>query len=288
MAQSQPRQGIPTKLSKEQFEQFILPHLSKGSCGPETTLSFHAIFNYILCVLYLGCQWKHLPIEKDRHGRREIHSTSIYRTFRRWQAEGCFDAIFEGSVLKLHQDNRLDLSVIHGDGTTTAAKKGGDNIGYSGHKKVKGDKAVVFCDRHCNVIAPLVAAAGNRNESPLLRQALPQLTKIARALGLDLQGSVISRDGVYDCPHNRKAIFNRGMVPNINPNPRGRKHPKRGRKPLFDPATFEERFRTIERLFAWEDKFRRLLFRFERISQLHYAFKTLAYTMINLRHYCRN
>jgi len=36
-----------------------------------------------------------------------------------------------------------------------------------------------------------------------------------------------------------------------------------GRKPLFDPAIFEERFRTIERVFAWEDKFRRLLLRFE-------------------------
>jgi hypothetical protein len=30
------------------------------------------------------------------------------------------------------------------------------------------------------------------------------------------------------------------------------------------------------------------LLRFDRISQLHYAFKTLAYTMINLRNYCRN
>jgi len=29
----------------------------------------------------------------------------------------------------------LDTSVIHGDGTTTSAKKGGDNIGYSGHKQ---------------------------------------------------------------------------------------------------------------------------------------------------------
>lgn len=93
-------------------------------------LSFHAIFNYILCALYLGCQWKNLPIEKDQHGRREIHPTSIYRIFRRWQAEGCFDLIFEDSVVKLHQDNRLDLTVIHGDGTTTAAKKGGDNIGF--------------------------------------------------------------------------------------------------------------------------------------------------------------
>ena len=73
----------------------------------------------------------------------------------------------------------------------------------------------------------------------------------------------------------------------INPNPRGRKQPKRGRKPIFEPAIFKERFRTIERVFAWEDKFRRLLLRFERISGVHYAFKTLAYTMINLRHYCQ-
>jgi hypothetical protein len=191
-------------------------------------------------------------------------------------------------VFRLHQDDRLDTTVIHGDGTTTAAKKGGDNLGFSGHKKVKGDKVVAFCDRNCNVIAPFVSAPGNRNESPLLREALPQLTRIARAVGLDLQGSVVSLDGVYDCRRNRKAIFNRGMVPNINPNARGRKRPRRGRKPLFDPAIFEERFNTIERVFAWEDKFRRLLLRFDRISQLHYAFKTLAYTMINLRHYCRS
>ena len=96
----------------------------------------------------------------------------------------------------------------------------------------------------------------------------------------------MSLDGVYDCRRNRKAIFNRGMVPNINPNPRGRKAPKRGRKPFFNAAILKERFNTIERVFGWEDKFRRLLLRFERLSQLHYAFKTLAYSMINLRHFC--
>ena len=68
---------------------------------------------------------------------------------------------------------------------------------------------------------------------------------------------------------------------------RGRKQPKRGRKPFFDPVIFEERFQTIERVFAWENKFRRLLLRFDRSSQVHYVFKTLAYTMINLRHYCQ-
>jgi transposase len=285
MARSKPRQGIPTKLSAAQFEQFVLPDLSKGSRGPAKKLSFHAIFNYILRLLYLGCQWKELPIENDSQGLPEIHHTRIYRAFRRWQADGCFEAIFEGSVLRLRLDDRLDTTVIHGDGTTTAAKKGGDSLGFSGHKKVKGDKVVAFCDRHCNVIAPFVTAPGNRNESPLLREALPQLTRIARTVGLDLRGTIVSLDGVYDCRQNRKAIFNRDMVPNINPNSRGRKRPKRGRKSWFDLAIFEERFRTIERLFAWEDKFRRLLLRFDRLSQLHYAFKTLAYTMISLRHY---
>jgi hypothetical protein len=53
MAKRQPRQGIPTNLSVAQFEQFVLPHLSKGSRGPAKKLSFHAIFNYILRLLYL-------------------------------------------------------------------------------------------------------------------------------------------------------------------------------------------------------------------------------------------
>ena len=287
MTKSQKWQRIPTRLSFEHFQQFVLPHLSTGSRGPAPKLPLHRVFNYILQTLHLGCQWKELPIEKDHEGRPEIHYTRIYSAFRRWQADGCFDAVFAGSVATLHQANLLDATVIHGDATTTAAKKGGDNIGFSGHKKVKGDKIVAFCDRNCNVIAPFVSAPGNRNESPLLREALPLVTHIAYAVGIDLQGTIVSLDGVYDCRTNRKAIFNRGMIPNINPNPRGRKTSKRGRKPLFNSAIFKERFHTIERVFGWEDKFRRLLLRFDRLSQLHYAFKTLAYTMINLRHFCQ-
>jgi len=65
-----------------------------------------------------------------------------------------------------------------------------------------------------------------------------------------------------DSRANRKAMFNRGMVPNIPENPRGRSTPKRGRQPFFNPAIYQERFFTIERVFAWEDKFRRLLLRF--------------------------
>jgi transposase len=287
MAKSKRWQWIPTSLSYAQFEQFILPHLLMGSRGPAPKLPLHKIFNYILRLLYTGCQWQELPIEKDQTGSPEIHYTRIYRMFRYWQTRGCIDAIFAGSVSILDQSDLLDISVMHGDGTTTAAKKGGDHIGFSGHKKMKGDKVVAICDRNCNVIAPILSAPGNRNESPLLREALEQLASMAKAAGLDLRGNILSFDGVYDCPANRKAIFNRGMTPNINENRRGRTTTKRGRKQLFDPTIFEERFRTIERVFAWEDKFKRLLLRFEFISEVHYAFKTLAYTLINLRHFCQ-
>jgi hypothetical protein len=59
---------------------------------------------------------------------------------------------------------------------------------------------------------------------------------------------VVSLDGVYDCRANRKAIFNRGMIPNIPENPRGRKTSKRGRKLRFDPAISEDDLGMSKRL----------------------------------------
>jgi transposase len=72
---------------------------------------------------------------------------------------------------------------------------------------------------------------------------------------------------------------------NIKENPRNRKTTKRGRKRLFNEAIHALRL-GVERTFAWEDKFKRLLLRFERIQQRHYGMKLMAYTLINLRAFC--
>ena len=42
----------------------------------------------------------------------------------------------------------------------------------------------------------------------------------------------------------------------------------------------------VEWTFAWEDKFKRLLLRFECIQQRHYGMQLMAYTLINLRAFC--
>ena len=39
---------IPTQLSEEQFNLFVLQHLSKVKRGPRSKLSYFKIFNYIL------------------------------------------------------------------------------------------------------------------------------------------------------------------------------------------------------------------------------------------------
>src|SRR5439155_25269139 len=104
-------------------------------------------------------------------------------------------------------------------------------------------------------------------------------------VGLDLQGAYLNLDGVFDSAHNRKGIFTAGMIPNLKANPRNRKTVKRGRKRLFNDAIHALRMR-VERTFASEDKFKRLLLRFDRIQQRHYGMKLMAYTLINLRAFC--
>src|SRR6266567_4746589 len=107
----------------------------------------------------------------------------------------------------------------------------------------------------------------------------------AKKIGLALRGAYLNLDAGFDSPSNRKCIFNAGLIPNIKDNPRNHKRPKRGRKRLFNEAIHALRMR-VERTFAWEDKFKRLLLRFERIQQRHYGMKLMAYTLINLRAFC--
>jgi transposase len=111
----------------------------------------------------------------------------------------------------------------------------------------------------------------------LLPEGLKGLKQVAKLTGLHIDGSYLNLDGGFDSARNRKAIFNVGLIPNIKENPRNRKCPKRGRKRLFNRAIHALRDR-VERTFAWEDKFKRLLLRFEHLQQRHYGMKLMGAT----------
>jgi transposase len=119
----------------------------------------------------------------------------------------------------------------------------------------------------------------------LLPDGLKALKRVAKTVGLVLAGAYLNLDSGFDSKHNRKCIFNAGMIPNIKENPRNRKRTKRGRKRVFNAAIHALRTR-VDRTFAWEDKFKRLLLRFEHIQQRHFGMKLMAYTLINVREFC--
>src|SRR5712691_1065306 len=276
---------IPVQLSATEFHAFILPHLSMPKRGPKCKLGYHRLFNLILWVLYTGMQWKCLPVPTDTHGKPAIHYTTVYKVFARWSDDGSLEDAFIASVGYLSDHHQLDLSVLHGDGTNTVAKKGGDGIGYSGHKHQKGEKVIAIIDNNGYVLAPLPVAPVNKADMILLPEGLKGLKRVAKRTGLVLEGAYLNLDGGFDSKANRKAIFNAGLIPNIKENPRNRKTTKRGRKRWFNAMIHALRER-VERTFAWEDKFKRLLLRFESIQQRHYGMKLMAYTLINLRRFC--
>ena len=137
-------------------------------------------------------------------------------------------------------------------------------------------------DNNGYVLSPLPVAPVNQTDMVLFPEGLKALKKVAKEVGLDLRGAYVNLDGGFDSTHNRKCIFNAGMMPNIKENPRHRKTTKRGCKRLFNEAMHALRMR-VERTCAWEDKCKRLFLRCERIQPRYYGMQLLAYTLINLR-----
>jgi hypothetical protein len=74
-------------------------------------------------------QWKCLPVPTDAQGKPAIHYTTIYKVFARWAEDGSLWQAFVASVRHLAEAKQLDLSVLHGDGTNTVAKKGVMGLG---------------------------------------------------------------------------------------------------------------------------------------------------------------
>ena len=132
---------IPVQLSENEFTTFILPHLSMPKRGPKCKLGYYRVFNLILWVLYTGMQWKCLPVPYDPEGKPAIHYTTVYRVFAKWADDGSLWQAFIASVQHLAAEKHLDVSVLHGDGTNTVAKKRGMGSGSRGTNTRKARKS---------------------------------------------------------------------------------------------------------------------------------------------------
>ena len=142
-------------------------------------------------------------------------------------------------------------------------------------------------DNAGNVLAPVEVQAVNVNDIVLLPGALKKFKQIVKEAELNVKGKILNLDTGFDSKTNRKAVWNAGLKPNIPENVRNRdiSKPKLGRPRYFRIKSYKSRF-TAERSFAWEDKYRAVVIRYDLKHQNFLGHKLLAYTLINLRHFC--
>jgi Transposase DDE domain len=136
------------------------------------------------------------------------------------------------------------------------------------------------------VLVVCAAAPVNMHDSVLFPQALLQLTETAQRLGLTLTGIPLTLDSGFDSKDNEQLITGTGMVPVIKPNFRNTKDSKlieqRTKEFKMLEVTYQLRH-TVERGFAWEDKYRKLVTRYERLKETFDGCRYLAAAMVNYR-----
>ena len=145
---------------------------------------------------------------------------------------------------------------------------------------------MAICDNMCNILAPIVVASVNNHDNVLFNSSFFGLLETCDLLGIDLKGSAITFDAGFDTEVNRQTIRGQGLIPIIKRNRRGTKDPEKLEQMFLlneeEKPIYQERYR-IERCYAWEDTYRRLVIRYEKLPIMHMGFKELAYSMINLR-----
>ncbi len=139
-------------------------------------------------------------------------------------------------------------------------------------------------DNNGFVIAPLVVRPVNEHDGILLPESIDNLIDFAECIRMDLTGSYFTLDSGFNSSYNKWLIQYHGMIPVIKPNRRRTKDEKKLEQMYedFNELVYKKRF-IIKRVFAWQDTYRKLVIRYEKLEETHNGFKCLAYSLMNLR-----
>ncbi|WP_151638115.1 MULTISPECIES: IS5 family transposase [Noviherbaspirillum] len=241
----------------------VIVRRADGRGRPEVH-SDRAVLNGILWVLRTGACWADLP---DRFPS----GSTCFRRFSRWVKAGVMRQILEALARHLQEAGKIDLSECFIDGTFVVAKKGGPKVGKT--KRGKGSKLMVIADAHGLPLAVHTASA-SPHEVTLVEATIDETVTMGRPRRL-------IGDRAYDSDPLDQRLAQHG-IELIAPHKRNRK------KAVTQDGRALRRYTRrwkIERTFAWLNKFKRVLTRWDRCVEHYTAFVHLALAMILLRRY---
>lgn len=212
-------------------------------------------------VVRTGCAWRMLPADFPPW-------QNVYRTFRRWMAQGRFEAMHDRLRAQWRaragRDVAPSASVI--DAQSTRGSPQGGDTGYDAGKKVKGRKRHVVVDTLGLVLAVSVTAASVQDRAgahPVMADAMTKYPSLQTVFadngyaGRCAQTLTQTHDlNIEIVRHPRNATVGRWLVP--------------GQPDLFTQAQSRKPFVVlpkrwvVERTHAWIERARRLVMHHDR------------------------
>ena len=217
--------------------------------GRPKKLSFDEAYNSILKVARTGMQWRQLKSES-------VSFITVFKHFQKWVKEDIFQKAYDQMLLLSHKARKPAYFCI--DSTFVKNVYGKDCVGRNptdrGRKATK--LSTVVDDR--GTPYAFLASGANESDMKLLEPTLKNMLIRVDA------GMPLFADKGYDSKSNRKIAVRYGFKDRIlkRRTKNGRRtHAKRG---------------VVERFFSWQDKYRRLLVRYESYCHSFMAFVFLA------------
>lgn len=270
-------------IDKAMIETWILPQLTIGQRGFETTVPLTEVIECIFHRLKTGCQWRELPT-KQFFRDKVLHWNSVFYYYNKWSKADCWRKIWVNLLAK--NRNHLDLSSIEFDGSHTPAKNGGDAVGYQGRKACNTTNALFLSDNQGVMLAMSTPQEGQHHDLFQIQTLFDEICQLLKEAGLDLKGLFLNADSGFDSADFVAACAQEEIIANVKENPRNSANQQKELNPsgshIFDDVLYADRS-VIEQANAWIDGFKALLVRFEFSVRNWMSLHFIAFSVIFLR-----
>ncbi len=223
---------------------------SKTSCNWKTKCDDRTTINAIIFVLITGCRWIDLPA---KYGSK----SSAHRRFQYLQQKGIWKKILKSAIKSARKQDKINLRYISVDSSSIPSKKGGDEIGYDGFKRITGTKLHVAVESN-GLPVSIVTGPANVHDST---RFIDVMESISDFVGNGSIKQIIScfADKGYDSTAIREYLKNREIVSRI-PFRKNGKSPKIKSYKKYNAVRY-----VVERFFAWlKNGFHRTRIRYEK------------------------
>lgn len=259
------------RVSDEFWEriQKVLPQYSSSPKGGRPRADLRRVVDAIFYCLRTGCQWKAIPPEL-------CPGSTAHDYFQDWVNQGVFEELWALALAEYDELEGLDWEWQSADGAMTKAPLGGTNTGPNPTDRGKsGTKRSVLTDADG---IPIGAAVGGANvpDKKLLKPTLEHSETMTPDMPEDVEENLCLDKG-YDYPDIPELVED---IYSYTAHIRSRGEEARE---LRKEAGEKARRWVAERVHSWLNRFRRILIRWEKKTENHFALLEFACAYITFQ-----